>query len=246
MALIEEFEKSGGWLFRWRSYLPLVFIALYLFVLWQYSPHRFVALCPLAWDIFSVFVGFFGLLIRFITIGYTPRGTSGRNTKKQIAESLNTLGIYSLVRNPLYLGNFLMGLAVVLLFPIWWMILIYTLVFWIYYERIIFVEEAFLRDKFGDVYLKWSEKTPAFIPRFGNYQKNKIPFSTKNAIKREDNGFFGYVFVMSFVKFLGDYFQTNLLEFELWWMVFLAVGFVLWICLRFIRKSTKFFSVEGR
>ncbi|MGB8874133.1 MAG: hypothetical protein WCC75_12145, partial [Desulfobaccales bacterium] len=43
--------------------------------------------------------------------GLPPRGTSGRNTQGQVAETLNTTGIYSLVRNPLYLGNFLIWLG---------------------------------------------------------------------------------------------------------------------------------------
>ena len=28
MALIEEFQSQGNWLFRWRSYLPLMLVAL--------------------------------------------------------------------------------------------------------------------------------------------------------------------------------------------------------------------------
>ena len=28
MALIEEMDRSGNWLFRWRSYLPFVFLPL--------------------------------------------------------------------------------------------------------------------------------------------------------------------------------------------------------------------------
>ncbi len=28
MPLIEEFELEGQWLFRWRSYLPLVMVAV--------------------------------------------------------------------------------------------------------------------------------------------------------------------------------------------------------------------------
>lgn len=53
--------------------------------------------------------------------------------------------MYSIVRNPLYLGNFLMVLRVVLVLRVWWLSLLYLLVFTIYYERIIFAEEMFLK-----------------------------------------------------------------------------------------------------
>ena len=100
------------------------------------------------------------LAIRAYTIGHTPKGTSGRNTKKQVANALNTTGAYSLVRNPLYLGIFFMGLGVALFAHLWWLTLIYVLAFWLYYERVIFAEEAYLRDKFGAEYLSWADRTP--------------------------------------------------------------------------------------
>ena len=51
----------------------------------------------------------------WLCVGFTPRGTSGRNTKEgQVAESLNTLGMYSMCRHPLYLGNLLMWLGIVM------------------------------------------------------------------------------------------------------------------------------------
>jgi len=51
--------------------------------------------------------------------------------------------MYSMVRNPLYLGNFFMGLAPVLFMHTWWLCVIYVLAFILYYERIIVKEEAF-------------------------------------------------------------------------------------------------------
>ncbi|MGC9453013.1 MAG: methyltransferase family protein, partial [Oceanipulchritudo sp.] len=51
-------------------------------------------------------------------------GTSGRNTKQQVAYSLNTTGFYSVVRNPLYLGNFFMYLGIALFTHHWWLVLV--------------------------------------------------------------------------------------------------------------------------
>ncbi|NLL27934.1 MAG: DUF1295 domain-containing protein [Bacteroidales bacterium] len=42
---------------------------------------------------------------------FIPKGISGKNTEKQIADFLNTKGMYSIVRHPLYLGDFLMWLG---------------------------------------------------------------------------------------------------------------------------------------
>ena len=36
MEIQEEFEKTGKWLFRWRSYLPLALIPLFLLAMENY------------------------------------------------------------------------------------------------------------------------------------------------------------------------------------------------------------------
>ena len=110
---------------------------------------------------------------------FTASHTSGRNTEGQVADSLNTTGMYSIVRNPLYLGNFLMILGVVLFLRIWWIPALYATLFALYYERIIFAEEMFLRDKFGQDYLAWASKTPAFFPKFALW-KPTASFSGKD------------------------------------------------------------------
>ncbi len=101
----------------------------------------------------------------YLTVGFAPKNTSGRNTAAgQMADELNVTGIYSIVRHPLYVGNFFMWLGPVLFLRSVWFTIVFCLVYWLYYERIMFAEEQFLRRKFGDAYDKWSEKVKAFIP----------------------------------------------------------------------------------
>ena len=52
MALREEMEATGNWLFRWRSYLPLALLALLLAGL-QATPLRDREMHP-AWTLSSI------------------------------------------------------------------------------------------------------------------------------------------------------------------------------------------------
>jgi protein-S-isoprenylcysteine O-methyltransferase Ste14 len=244
MGLREEFETTGNWLFKWRSYLPLLMVGVFLFSLRDYE-YLGPTLDGL-WEIFCIFVSFFGLAIRVFTIGYAPKGTSGRNTKTQIADTLNTTGLYSVVRHPLYLGNFFMGLGVSLFHHLWWLAFIYILVFWLYYERIMFAEEAYLRNKFGDNFLMWSNWTPAFIPAFKNWVSPSLPFSTRNALKREYNGFFAVIVALFALELASDIVTKGKPELDLMWAIILSFSFVVWIVLRTLKKKTNILNVEGR
>lgn len=246
MTLKEEFENAGNWLFRRRSYLPLGFVGIFLLALFEYEyPGRSESL-DLLWELFCLIVSFFGLGIRIFTVGYKPKRTSGRNTKRQVAETLNTTGAYSVVRNPLYLGNFFMGLGVALFAHLWWLTLIYTLVFWLYYERIIFAEEAYLRDRFGNKYLEWARITPAIIPNIRLYKKPDLEFSVKNVLKREYNGFFAVIIVLFAFEIASDLIVVKKFQIHAQWAILLSVGFITWIVLRTLKKYTAFLDAEGR
>ena len=248
MALRETYEKQGAFLFRWRSYIPLLAIPLIFIALRDpsYTHPPFGKSLTQFWNAFSLLVSFTGLIVRSMVAGYVPRGTSGRNTLTQVAETLNTKGLYSIVRNPLYLGNFLMVLGILLFLQVWWFVLLGSFVFWIYYERIIFTEEEFLRQKFGSTYVEWSNKTPVFIPNFKTWQKSDLPFAWKTVLRREHSSFFGMVSVFTVLGITANLFIERGHGIGLFWIWFFGIGLIIYSVLRFLKKKTPLLTMEGR
>lgn len=186
-------ELEGNWLFRYRSWLPIVVLLVGVTVYIGELHNESFAFRHPHWAAFEaacLLLGFVGLAVRAYTVGHTPAGTSGRNTDGQLADSLNTTGAYSMVRNPLYLGNFLMWLSVALLTREMWFVAAFTLLYWLYYERIIFAEECFLAHKFGVAYAEWAARTPAFIPSLAHFRRAAEPMSWRKVLKKEKNGLF--------------------------------------------------------
>ena len=93
MSLVEEFDKRGNWFFKYRSFLPVILYPLATLVL-IVELKQDIKLPELTWSIICLAVSMLGLIIRILVIGFTPKGTSGRNTSKQVANSINTKGIY--------------------------------------------------------------------------------------------------------------------------------------------------------
>ncbi len=219
MALQEELKSQGDFLFKNRSYLPLIILGIGLAVYIHTEYYEIEV--PETWfsesfEFICLGVSLLGLLIRIITVGHTPKHTSGRNTKEgQVAEELNTTGIYSIVRHPLYLGNFFMWLGVAMLTENVWFSIAFVFFYAFYYERIMYAEESFLRNKFGQVYLDWAENVPAFLLSFRNYKKAKYPFSIKKVLKKEKNGLCAIFLLFWVFDFVGDLVEEEHFEFEM-------------------------------
>ena len=246
MALIEELNQQGNKLFKYRSNIPVLFAILGL-AIYLYNIHVMnKEIHSIYFEIVCLTVGLLGQLIRAITIGYTPKGTSGRNTHKQIAEELNTKGMYSIMRNPLYLGNFFMWSAIILFIDVYWFSILYIMCFWMYYERIIFAEENFLRKKYGESYLKWTMKTPIFIPRLRSWQQPNLAFSMKNILQREYSGFFALFFTFALFDFIENYVRHNQWYLDDFWGYSLCLIGSITIVLSILKKKTKILDVKGR
>jgi protein-S-isoprenylcysteine O-methyltransferase Ste14 len=246
MALKKELKEQGEWLFRWRSYLPLLLAILFLAAFSSYeSPFRNPQLDQI-WELFCLSVSLVGLGIRILTIGYAPFGTSGRNTGGQVAEVLNTTGMYSLVRHPLYLGNFIIWFGISLFLRLWWLSLLTTLIFWLYYEKIMYAEEDFLEQKFGDAFREWARQTPAFVPNLRGWQAPSLSFSFRTAIRREYSGFFAIIASFTVLDILSEFYLHGRIVLDPMWLKIFAVGLIIYLTLRYLKKRTRILHVEGR
>jgi protein-S-isoprenylcysteine O-methyltransferase Ste14 len=216
-----------------------VLAALYLSIV----PYREFEFHNGIWLAFCVAVSVLGQVIRAMVIGFVPKGTSGRNIAKQVATVLNTEGIYSVVRHPLYLGNYFMWMGPVLYSCSISFAVICSLLFWIYYERIMYAEEAFLRGKFGN-YDEWASTTPAFWPDFKLWRPAALTFSLRNVIRREFYGVVAVVFSFLFVHIL--HLITTRLQFipSDEWLLVSGGTLVLFFVLRFLKKKTKVLNTD--
>ncbi|MDZ7722974.1 MAG: isoprenylcysteine carboxylmethyltransferase family protein [candidate division KSB1 bacterium] len=247
MTLQKLFTRQGEWLFQHRSYMPLTLTPL-LLLTFAYTEPIIQAANPAFISVFRtlcILISGTGLLIRILIVGFVPKGTSGRNTGGQKANALNTTGIYSIVRHPLYLANFMIYLGLVMYTLVWWLMLISILAFIAYYERIMAREEEFLQEKFGESFTQWAERTPAFFPNLKLWKKPDLRFSLKSVLKREHSTFMTMITAFTFTHYGADFFGNFRFESGFGWLVAFLLTFALFYTLRTLKKKKKL-SVEGR
>lgn len=242
MALLESFEKTGNWLFRHRSYLPIpvLLVGSVMVIRTELYPSTFFLQetpFEIPYEMLCLVVSLFGLGIRVFTVGFTPKNTSGRNVSGQVADTLNTTGMYSMVRHPLYLGNFFMWFGVAMLTGNVLFLVAFILFYWLYYERIMFAEEQFLVRKFGKEYQEWANRTPAFIPAFRKYQRPSMKFNWKKVIKKEKNGVVSVFFIFTFFNVIGEWIEGRF-DYDPFLLAMLAISILYYVCVKLLKKYT--------
>lgn len=239
-------ERQGLALFKYRGQMPVLLFILAVPFIWLTDYSVFPQGLPMVLSMVSAAISLAGFFIRAVTIGTTPKGTSGRNRNEQVAESLNTSGIYSRVRHPLYLGNYLMwtGISCYTFNPAF--VLTETLLFWIYYERIMFAEECYLHRQFGRSFEEWAAKVPAIIPSFRNTSAAEVPFSLKAVLRREYSGLFATVFGFVFVDVLRDFFSMEKFSLRYEYLYCLGSVALVTFLLRTLKHHTSLLAESDR
>lgn len=144
--------KIGRWLFRNRGWLGVPFFLIAIVF----------ARSSLTLLIVGIALTVPGEIIRWASVAFSgPTTRSGRIE----APRLITCGPYAWTRNPIYWGNFLVGLGMTLssgaLFP--WLTLAFTVLFWAEYALIILAEEDHLKVAFGQEFADYIGKAHRFL-----------------------------------------------------------------------------------
>ena len=246
MSLEQSLIKQGSFLFKYRGQFPVILFLLSIPFIYFTSLSQLDHNLVLIFNYFACFLTLLGFLIRFYTIGTTPKNTSGRNTKKQIADTLNTLGIYSIVRHPLYLGNYLIWLGIAIYSYNIEFVILMSLLFWLYYERIMLTEEEFLKSKFQQVFLDWSNNVPAFFPRKLILKKGHVSFSIISVIRREYSSVLSSIIGFLFIDIIRNFFILNTLYITPLLFKISIFLIVIILILRTLKHHTSILIEEGR
>jgi protein-S-isoprenylcysteine O-methyltransferase Ste14 len=236
MAHIDNLRNQGNWLFRWRSFLPLVIVPLFIISLRYFTYPQGSHLLDRLWELFCFSISLLGLAIRIYTVGFVPPGTSGRTTSKPKAQELNTTGMYSIVRHPLYWGNFVIWVGIVLAAHSILLATFCFIAFFLYYKRIIIAEEAFLSEKFGKNFTQWVEKTPMIVPRFKLWRKPARPFSWQVVLSREYSGFLTITASFTAIETLSDRFYEGKWQPDWLWVGIFCTSLLIFVALRTLKK----------
>ena len=175
---------AGNFFFRYRNALfPIVFAAVVPFL----RPHVIVdpevdrALIGC-----GVLIAWLGEALRLTTIGFEYIERGGKN-KQVYASRLVQGGVYSLTRNPMYVGNLLITLGVSMAAGSYWIYLLIVPFFLFVYASIIMAEEAYLRGRFGSDYEAYCAQVSRFLPSMRRWRSafDGLRYNWRKAIRQD-------------------------------------------------------------
>ena len=163
--------------FKSRSFTPIPILLMMLYYARPNSPYFFLGTVLIA----------IGEIIRLRSVSFAGGETRTMNVG---ASSICKSGPYSIVRNPLYIGNMMIYVGFALVAGSVYVVTISSITFvyfFIQYSLIISLEEEALEEKFGDEYITYKKLVPSILPKINNTFRNydTIPSSLAKTIKTE-------------------------------------------------------------
>lgn len=190
------FERLGNWLFKTRNVvLPLLLLVL-LFC-FPPRPLREDVIADRWMDVAGLLLALLGQSLRAVTIGYKYIVRGGKGGKVY-ADGLVTSGMFAHARNPLYLGNLLILAGLIVIHNNPWVYLIGLPAVGCFYVAIVTAEEAYLRRKFGEDYVRYCRQVPRWIPRLKGFRESvkDIPFNWEEVLYTELGSTYTWVVMM--------------------------------------------------
>ena len=131
-------------IYRWRVRSSLFLILL------------IIVLAKPTWS--SVLVG-----LGICALGLLIRAWASGHIKKE--KELAITGPYRYTRNPLYLGNFILGVSIAVGTNSWWCVLIFAGYFLVFYPPVIKEERERMKRLFPAKYEEYKKHVPLFFPQ---------------------------------------------------------------------------------
>ena len=163
--------------FKSRSYTPIPILLMMLYFARPNSPYFLLGIALIT----------IGEMIRLRSVSFAGGETRTMNVG---ASSICKSGPYSIVRNPLYIGNVMIYVGFAFVAGSVYVVTISSITFvyfFIQYSLIISLEEEALEEKFGDEYLTYKKLVPSILPKINNTFRNydTIPSSLAKTIRTE-------------------------------------------------------------
>jgi protein-S-isoprenylcysteine O-methyltransferase Ste14 len=234
--------RYGNFLFKYRDALfPAVLLAIFVLSRprWPAGDRRLDDLL----DVAGFAIALAGQVLRAAVVGYAYIIRGGKN-KQVYAEDLVTRGFFNHGRNPLYVGNILILLGLLL---IWNSPLGYLAggpFFLVGYVAIVAAEEAFLRRKFGAEYDAYCARVPRWGVRLRGLGKSLegMSFNWSRVVVKE-YGSAAYWMAGALALMLADSLRNGAWDDRPAYHAALAAGIglvgVLWGVARWLKKSKR-------
>lgn len=228
--------RLGDFSFKYRGYmLPIAVILLFI-----PSP-RFTA-DPAVAGLIGFLIAVLGQACRIGNIGlaYIIRGGKDH---KVYAEQLVTTGLYSHVRNPMYVGNFFLVIGLAVASNSWVFALIGVPLSLGMHKAIVAAEENFLRNKFGPQFDDYCARVNRWVPRLAGlgHTLSGMQFDWRRVVMKEYRAGFDW-FSATAVVILIRLGQASLLDdyqiLTALMVLVIAARFILWFASRQMNKRT--------
>ena len=156
-----------------------------------------------------------GELIRIWALGYL----------EQKGKVLATNGPFSYVRNPLYIGNFFIGLGVTIISYQWLFLVLFLIGFFVIYQGVVQNEEKELATRFGGSYVDYRKKVGAFLPRWAPFSgRGRTRFELKRLWKHHE-----HITVIGIALLVAALYlwEEIILQGDFKWKEKIAIGFIM-------------------
>jgi protein-S-isoprenylcysteine O-methyltransferase Ste14 len=194
-------------------------------------------------DLVGVGVALCGQTLRAAVIGYEYIRRGGKDGKAY-ADTLVTGGLFAHARNPLYVGNLvlLLGLLIIFNSPGAYLVVFPLAVF--FYAAIVAAEEAYLRERFGEPYEEYCRRVPRWIPDLRGLREtvSGLGFNWRRLVRKEYGS--AYAWILAAVLLRVWVVSTHAAYAEerpylAWYLLPIGLATLGWATARFMKKQRR-------